>query len=99
MLSAMSFRPTPGMALWFCLCFCFPLRPSLNFFANFAVTLLLLPSKALDRKDRKEKAAKIAKKNYFRAAAGCPTPASLASFAALSVASQVKSASLRPKCP
>jgi hypothetical protein len=36
---------------------------------------------------------------YFRAAAGSRTPASLASFAALSVASQVKSGSLRPKCP
>ena len=36
---------------------------------------------------------------YFRAATGSATPASLASFAALSVFSQVKSGSLRPKCP
>ena len=36
---------------------------------------------------------------YLRAAAGSRNPASLASFAALSVASQVKSGSLRPKCP
>jgi hypothetical protein len=37
--------------------------------------------------------------NYFRAATAAPTPASLASAAALSVASQVKSGSFRPKCP
>ncbi len=37
--------------------------------------------------------------DYFREATAAPTPASLASFAALSVFSQVKSGSLRPKCP
>src|SRR5215831_18133602 len=36
---------------------------------------------------------------YFRTAAGMRNPASPASLAALSVASQVKSASLRPKWP
>ncbi len=36
---------------------------------------------------------------YLRAATGSRKPASLASFAALSVASHVKSASLRPKWP
>jgi len=42
---------------------------------------------------------RITKGNYLRTATGSRTPASLASFAALSVASQVKSGSLRPKCP
>ena len=37
--------------------------------------------------------------NYLWAATGAPAPAALASLAALSVASQVKSASLRPKWP
>src|SRR5690348_8940207 len=39
------------------------------------------------------------KGNYLRTATGSRTPASVASLAALSVASQVKSGSLRPKCP
>jgi len=39
------------------------------------------------------------KARYFRAPAVSRTPASLANFAALSVNSQVKSGSLRPKCP
>src|SRR5437667_7866061 len=43
--------------------------------------------------------ARITKGNYLCTATGSRTPASLASFAALSVASQVKSGSLRPKCP
>jgi hypothetical protein len=60
-------------------------------FSSFAV-------KTLSYAAKDPPAQKVPKKNYFRFAPTCSrNPASLASFAALSVASQVKSASSRPK--
>jgi hypothetical protein len=53
----------------------------------------------LARREQKLPGILARSKTYLRTPAVSRTPASLASFAALSVFSQVKSGSLRPKCP